>query len=130
MIYVDCRLDMYKTPLLGNSPRRSRKRGSHEAAPVSFWISLRRASRHGKALEWELDVPVVVVNLHVLAKELLLPLLVREVPAHLVAVLLGLEDGEEVDPRPVLLAGVLAVSALAAVLFCPRFDARAVGGGP
>lgn len=52
---------------------------------------------------------VGVVDLGVLAQQLLLALLVGEVAANLVAVLLGLQDGEEVDARPRLLAGVLAV---------------------
>lgn len=52
-------------------------------------------------------VPVRVVDLLVLAQELLLPRPVGVVPAHLVAVLLGLEEGREVDASPHLFAGEL-----------------------
>lgn len=67
---------------------------------------LRLLGRDGKG---GLDEPLVVVDLEVLAAhEVALALLVGQVAAHLVAVLLGLEGGDEVDAGPHLLAGELA----------------------
>jgi hypothetical protein len=54
------------------------------------------------------SVPIRVVNSHVFPQKLLLSRLVRQVPPDLVAVLLGLEERDEVDARPHLLAGELA----------------------
>ena len=54
------------------------------------------------------DIPVPVVDLEVLPHELPLPRLVGQVSPDLVAVLLGLQQGDEVDAGPHLLAGVLA----------------------
>lgn len=53
---------------------------------------------------------VVVVHLGVLARKLLLALLVGKVSADLVAVLLGLQQRNQVDARPHLLAGQLATN--------------------
>lgn len=53
-------------------------------------------------------VPVAVVDLCVLAQQLLLALLVGPESSHLVAVLFGLEEGNQVDASPHLLAGKLA----------------------
>lgn len=50
------------------------------------------------------DVPVVVVDLCLCAHQLLLARLLGPVPADQIAVLLGLEHGNEVDARPHLLA--------------------------
>jgi hypothetical protein len=49
-------------------------------------------------------VPVAVVDSRLRAKQLLLPRLVRQVPSHLIAVFFGLQRGNEVYPRPHLLA--------------------------
>jgi ABC-type transport system involved in cytochrome c biogenesis permease component len=54
-------------------------------------------------------VPVGVVDLGLLAQELLLAGLVGVVAADLVAVLLGLEERHQVQTRPHLLAGKLTV---------------------
>lgn len=63
------------------------------------------ARRHGKRRP---DKPIRVVNAGILAKQLLLASLVGIPPTHLVAVLLGLEEGDEMDTRPHLLAGQFA----------------------
>lgn len=55
---------------------------------------------------------VVVVDLGVLARKLLLALLVGKVSTDLIAVLLGLQQRNQVDARPHLLAGQLATHAL------------------
>ena len=54
------------------------------------------------------DVPVVVVDLCLCAHQLLLARLLGPVSADQIAVLLGLEHGNEVDTRPHLLARKLA----------------------
>jgi hypothetical protein len=55
------------------------------------------------------NAPVRVVDLGVVAHQLLLARLVGQIPAHLVAVLLGLQKRDEVDAGPDLLAAQLAV---------------------
>jgi hypothetical protein len=52
-------------------------------------------------------VPVAVVDLCVLAQQLLLALLVGPVSSHLVTVFFGLEEGNQVDASPHLLTGKL-----------------------
>lgn len=52
-------------------------------------------------------VPVAVVDLGLGTKQLLLTSLVGKVSSGLVAVLLGLEERDQVDTRPHLLAGEL-----------------------
>lgn len=66
-------------------------------------------------------MPVGVVNLDVLAQQLLLAGLVGPVPPHLVAVLFGLEEGSEVNASPHLLTGTLAVRVLADALVACLF---------
>ena len=56
------------------------------------------------------DIAVRVVHLEVLAQELLLTRLVRQMPSYEITVLLGLENGDQVDARPHLLASKLTVS--------------------
>lgn len=53
------------------------------------------------------NAPVAVVDLEVVAQQLLLALLVGEVAAHEVAVLLGLQEGDQVDAGPHLLTAEL-----------------------
>lgn len=63
----------------------------------------------GRNSKGRLDEAVAVVHLEVLtAHELALAGLVGQVAADLVAVLLGLQDGDEVDAGPHLLAGEFA----------------------
>lgn len=50
-----------------------------------------------------------MVDLGVVTQQLLLALLVGQVSSHLVAVLFGLEEGDEVDASPHLFTGKLAV---------------------
>lgn len=69
-------------PSLSRIPRRHRKRRPH--------------------------VPIRVVHLEVLARQRLLARLVRQVAAHEVAVLFGLEERDEVDAAPHLFAGEFA----------------------
>lgn len=49
-----------------------------------------------------------MVDLDVLAQELLLARLIGEVPSHKIAILLRLQQGDQVDAAPHLLTGVLA----------------------
>lgn len=58
-----------------------------------------------------------MVDPRLCAEQLLLPGLVGEVPSHLVAVFLSLQRGDEMYPRPHLLAREFAGAMLA--LFCP-----------
>lgn len=57
-----------------------------------------------------------MVDLGVVAQQLLLALLVGQVSSHLVAVLFGLEEGNEVDAGPHLFTGELA--ALLLMIWC------------
>ena len=56
-----------------------------------------------------MNVPILVVNLHVVANQGLLPRLVRPVSPHLITVLLGLQQGNEVDASPHLLTRELTI---------------------
>lgn len=77
---------------------------------LSASLLLRLLGRDGKG--W-LDEPLIVVDLEVVAAhELPLALLVGQVAADLVAVLLGLEGGDQVDAGPHLLAGELAAEGI------------------
>ena len=53
------------------------------------------------------NVPIAMVDLGIVAQELLLTLLVGPVSTDLVAVLLSLQEGDEVDASPHLLTGKL-----------------------
>lgn len=56
-----------------------------------------------------LSAPIIVVNLGILANQLLLALLVGPVSSDLVAVFFGLQEGDQVDTSPHLLTGQFAV---------------------
>lgn len=66
-----------------------------------------------------------MINPDVLAHQLLLPRLVGQVPPHLVTVLFRLQERNQVDAGPHLLAGELAVELLA----CGCAGWRKVVGG-
>ncbi|KAI0845379.1 hypothetical protein F5Y00DRAFT_246443 [Daldinia vernicosa] len=74
-------LPLFSFSLLGHARRRNSKRRPHVLSRI--------------------------INLHILAQQLLLARLVGEVSAHEVAVFLGLEQGDQVDARPHLFAGEL-----------------------
>lgn len=54
--------------------------------------------------------PVAVVNLGIVAQQLLLTLLVSQVSTDLIAIFFGLEEGNEVDASPHFLTAEFAVS--------------------
>lgn len=64
--------------------------------------------RPSKRSKQKQNTPVRIIDLHVLAQQLLLPGLVGQVPPDKVAVLLGLEERDQVDAAPHLLAGEFA----------------------
>ena len=57
----------------------------------------------------DVSVPIFVVNPHVVANQGLLPRLIGPVSPHLITVLLGLQQGNEVDASPHLLTRELTI---------------------
>lgn len=54
--------------------------------------------------------PIAVINLGLLPQQLLLPILIGPVASDLISVILRLQHGRQVYPRPHLLAPKLAIS--------------------
>lgn len=82
-------------PSLCDVHRRNCVRGPHKPESTISPIPSTRTTR----------LPVAVIHLGLRAEQLLLPRLVRVMPAHQIAVFFCLQHGNEVDARPHLLAG-------------------------